>query len=716
MTGKKSVKQKSGVAAEVVVDVPGTFTATEQPLDLATITQQIVDDTNTMKTPGPENAEHLMRLSATVAKKRAERRPADPKVTVAAAEADAALVTAGFSFARTEQNASGYIHPDGRAILVESGGQWTLLANGLESGGVDLTTLLTELAKPVPKRATKKALHINTAHTRGVRAAAAIKAGKTVLTAGLTPAKALEVIHEAEVIAGTRRAAKVAAAVPGMPPNVVRAVEMLCNLTDGKFNLDDLRGDKHYGHRLALLKRLFDREHVVVAETGINNLVQVFHSAIGAAGNCRAAQNADFAVRCGELLAKVYAVKTVAIKVAKRTARAVRNAMKPSLIVPGIVIPQPKPLSKTAKKAAAEKEAAVLQMELAVARPTAQPHLSVKNLGRLEAHSLRLLTHANSLVSLKLERWNSQGAMHIWMNDDGRIVSGVLTPALAADVKVQAHNLDAVKELAGAWLDDKKVKKTAEMEYVLHCIMHTINRAQSAFALAVLPYQLPVPRLSAAEPTITPAGVRLLEDSVLGAVLVQLERANSQGALVCYNNGMQVGVGVCPPEILETLRQVPVEVNLVTAVKQLLNPAVPSVPVTPTAAEHLTAVMHCKENIMKNTTEAPSKKFAAKTAPVSAALPKPAKKATMKPVNGAKKTTKAEKTERAPRAGSLAGKKIKVISKDMSALREGTKRYVGLDIILKSKTTDEAIPKLAKAGCNNTWFAFATASGYIELV
>ena len=119
---------------------------------------------------------------------------------------------------------------------------------------------------------------------------------------------------------------------------------------------------------------------------------------------------------------------------------------------------------------------------------------------------------------------------------------------------------------------------------------------------------------------------------------------------------------------------------------------------------------------MKNTTEAPSKKFAAKTAPVSAALPKPAKKATMKPVNGANKTTKAEKTERAPRAGSLAGKKIKVISKDMSALREGTKRYIGLDIILKSKTTDEAIPKLVEAGCNNTWFAFATASGYIELV
>ena len=638
MTGKKSVKQKSGVVAEVVVDAPRTFTATEQPLDLVTITQQIVDDANSMKTseaspaPKPENADHLMELSATAAKKRAERLPADPRVTVAPPEADAALVAAGFTFARTEQNASGYVHEDGRTVLAESSGQWTLLVNGLESGGANLTTLLTELAKPVPKRATKKALRINKAHTRGAHAAAAIKAGKTALAVSLTPARALEVIHEAEAIAAAKRAAKVATAVPGMPPNVVRAVEMLGSLTDGKFNLHDLRGDKHYGHRLALLKRLFDREHVVMAETGINNLMQAFYSAIGAAGNCRAAQDADFTARCQDLLVKVHDAKLAAGKEAKRTVRAVRNAMKSSLIVPGIVIPQQKPLSKAAKKVAAKKEAVALQMELAVARPTAQPRPGTKNLGRLEAHSLRLLTHANGLVSLKLERWNSQGAVHIWEGDDGRVVSGVLTPALAVDVKVQAYNLDAVKELASAWLDDKKVKKTAEMEYVLHCVVHAVNRAQSAFALSVLPYQLPAPRPSAAELTITPAGVRLLEDSILGAVLVQLERANSQGALVCYNNGMQVGVGVCPPEILETLRQMPTEVNLVTAVKQLLNPAVPSVPVTPTAAKHLTAVMHCKENIMKNTAEAPAveKKFAAKTTPTKKAVVKPAKKAAEK--------------------------------------------------------------------------------------
>lgn len=638
MTGKKSVKQKSGVVAEVVVDAPGTFTATEQPLDLVTITQQIVDDANSMKTseaspaPKPENAEHLMRLSATAARKRAECRSADPKVTVAPPETDAALIGAGFVFARTEWNASGYVHADGRAILVEFGGQWTLLVNGLESGGAAVDTLLVELGKPAPKRATKKALRVNAARTRGERAAGAIKAGKIALTTGLTPVKALEVIHEVEADAATKRAAKVATAVPGMPTNVVRAVEMLSDLTDGKFDLHDLRGDKHYGHRLALLKRLLDREHVVMAETGINNLVQVLRSAIGAAGNCRAAQDADFAARCQDLLVKVHDAKLAAGKEAKRTVRAVRNAMKSSLIVPGIVIPQLKPSSKAAKKVAAKKEAAMLQMELAVARPTAQPHSNTKNLGRLEANSLRLLTHANGLISLKLERWNSQGAMHIWKSDDDRIVSGVLTPALAADVKVQAPNLDAVKELASAWLDNKKVKKTLEMEYVLHCVVHAVNRAQSAFALSVLPYQLPAPRPSAAEPTITPAGVRLLEDSILGAVLVQLERANSQGALVCYNNSMQVGVGVCPPEILETLRQMPVEVNLVTAVKQLLNPAVPSVPVTPTAARHLTTILHCKENPVKNTTEAPTveKKFAAKTVPAKKAAAKPAEEAAKK--------------------------------------------------------------------------------------
>ena len=572
--------------------------------------------------PDPER---LMELSATVAKKRAERR-IDSKVTVVTPEIDKALLDAGFHFERTDAYnegrsiGSGYSNDDGRAILVEQTGAWVLMANGLESGGATADLLLAELAKPAPKRATKKAIRLNMARTRGEHAATALKTRHTTADKKSSPIRALEVLHEVEAEAAAQRAAKVAAAVPGVPVNVVRAVEMLGSVTGGRFTLRDLRGDKNYGHRLALLKKLFDRDRVLVAETGINNLVQAFHSTVGAAGKCHATQDADFSARCKALLSKVHDVKLAAAKAAKRTVKSARHAAAPVLIVPGVILPRAKKLSARARKDAAASERAALKVEVAHAEPTAQPNIGTKNLTRLEAHFLRLLTHANGLVSLKLERWNSQGAMHIWKGDDNRVLIGVLTPALARNVKVQTPDLDAIKILVSEWLDSKSVKKTAEIAYVLRDVMCAVNRTQESFALATLPYQLPVPRSDAAEPAITTTSVKLLEDAALGTLLVQLERMNSQGALVVYNNGMQVGVGVCPPEILETLRQVPVEVNLVTAVKQLLNPAVPSVPVTPTAARHLTAVLHCKENIVKSDkvsrveVAASGKKFAAKAA------------------------------------------------------------------------------------------------------
>jgi hypothetical protein len=280
-------------------------------------------------------------------------------------------------------------------------------------------------------------------------------------------------------------------------------------------------------------------------------------------------------------------------------------------------------------------------------------------------------------------------------------------------------------EVVDGWLSDRKAKKTAEMMTALEEAKRAIKRVTEPVTLSAMPYPIASPREGATDPKITAASVKLLEDPALGIVLMQLEHENSQGALVIYNNGSRVGVGVVPPEILKVLRPVPNEVDIVKAASQLLNPVVPSVPVTPTAARHLTAVIHCKEiatmatKKLEASAEPKSKKFAAKTAPVSAALPKPAK--AEKPAKASKaekpaKAVKAEKAERAPRTGSLAGKKIKVISKDMSALREGTKRYIGLGIILKSKTTDEALPLLVKAGCNSTWFAFATAAGYVELV
>jgi hypothetical protein len=79
-------------------------------------------------------------------------------------------------------------------------------------------------------------------------------------------------------------------------------------------------------------------------------------------------------------------------------------------------------------------------------------------------------------------------------------------------------------------------------------------------------------------------------------VMLQLERENSQGALCVYNNGSRVAAGVVPAEVLRRLRPVN-GVDLGEAARQLLNPEKPGVPVTATAARHLTAVIeHCKES------------------------------------------------------------------------------------------------------------------------
>jgi hypothetical protein len=63
----------------------------------------------------------------------------------------------------------------------------------------------------------------------------------------------------------------------------------------------------------------------------------------------------------------------------------------------------------------------------------------------------------------------------------------------------------------------------------------------------------------------------------------------------------------------------------------------------------------------------------------------------------------------------MAGKQIRVINKDHGA-RSGTKRQIGLDIIMSVKSVDEALPLLVKAGCNSTFITFALKEGFIKLV
>ena len=57
---------------------------------------------------------------------------------------------------------------------------------------------------------------------------------------------------------------------------------------------------------------------------------------------------------------------------------------------------------------------------------------------------------------------------------------------------------------------------------------------------------------------------------------------------------------------------------------------------------------------------------------------------------------------------------IKVLNREDGATR-GTKRAKALDILLASKTTTQAIPRLRKLGADNSFIAFAVRSGFIKL-
>lgn len=63
---------------------------------------------------------------------------------------------------------------------------------------------------------------------------------------------------------------------------------------------------------------------------------------------------------------------------------------------------------------------------------------------------------------------------------------------------------------------------------------------------------------------------------------------------------------------------------------------------------------------------------------------------------------------------TYTGKKITVINRNHTA-RKGTKRQKGMDIILSSKTTNQAIPRLTKIGANTSFIAFAVRSRLIKL-
>lgn len=66
------------------------------------------------------------------------------------------------------------------------------------------------------------------------------------------------------------------------------------------------------------------------------------------------------------------------------------------------------------------------------------------------------------------------------------------------------------------------------------------------------------------------------------------------------------------------------------------------------------------------------------------------------------------------RGNDYTGKLIKVLRRDHNA-RKGSKRQVGMDIILSSATTDQASKLLARRKCNNSFIAFAVKIGLVKL-
>jgi len=270
----------------------------------------------------------------------------------------------------------------------------------------------------------------------------------------------------------------------------------------------------------------------------------------------------------------------------------------------------------------------------------------------------------------------------------------------AAIRKIKTANTRAERKLLEQALQSTKLDRTVPGK-VLSVAKPLSNKERKAqedaakreiYALAVTPEVIAAPRPDA-EVELVPGDIGLLQDPKNGLVMMQLERENSQGAICVYNNGVRVAVGVVPTKTLRNLRPVPGEVDLIAAANQLLNPMVPSVPVTPAAARHLTAVLHCKELIpMANETVTKTPKFAP-----------PAKKSAAKSAK-AEKAPKAKKAARESTRRTYADEMtIKLVTKtvegrtDGNPYREGTKAFNSFAILRKSDTVGAFKKALEKA-------------------
>ena len=212
----------------------------------------------------------------------------------------------------------------------------------------------------------------------------------------------------------------------GPPPNVIRAVEMLGGVTLQRYDLDTLKGDKNYGRRVALLKKLLMTDKVLVADSGLKVLETAFYSAVGAEGKNAADRARDFAMRCKALAAASRTEKMRATKAAKTLVKAAKRDSLLDRIVAGTILPPPaKPRSKAQRAEELEDVREELTYALSVSdvqHPVPKADVDIT----VVPGDVGLLQDANNgVINMQMERENSQGAICVY-NNGSRVAAGVV--------------------------------------------------------------------------------------------------------------------------------------------------------------------------------------------------------------------------------------------------------------------------------------------------
>jgi len=603
--------------------------------------------------PKPETsakAAKLVELSAKAAKlvelsaKAAKAKPVADLTAPTKQPLHKALVARSFKFAAAElvkdATAYGYTHEDGRAALLTAtpDGVWAWMVQWPEGGGQTGGQDENLLRKALDVSSTRRKAQMG----RGEPLKVADKPVELILADPPVP-----VVET-----------KTSQVLPDGPPNhVCRAVEMLNKLTAGRYDVETLRGDKHYGNRMALMRVLFNKlpGEVKAAETGVNLLETAFHTAIGADGKSLGGQRTDFAERCKGLVKDYRHAQAVAKKVQEALDAKLRHAA-PKRFVPGTILPGVK--KQTRVQEAAEKELLRQELTLKLAvtpEPIAAPKPDAP-IYTIVADDVRLLEDpGNGIVMLQIEKSNSQGALCVY-NNGSRVAVGV----------VATERLATLRPVPGA-----DVLKAANQ--LLNPVVPTV--------------------------AVTPVAARHLTAVLYCKDLIDMDIVKTSKFAVPVKS--TPAKKATEPEAKKVAQK-----DLgVTVIKASEKEDLPAKKATPAPAKKATPAP------AKKATPAPAKK--ATPAPAKKATPAPAKKATPAP---AKKATPAPAKKAAEgavggkRVRTLEGHKIVVLSREHGA-RPGSRAQVQTDILLKAKTTDAALT----SGVERRTVYNAVSAGLIEL-